>query len=236
MTTPINKELYEKVKKEASRKFISNSGIYRSSWIVREYKKRGGKYKGSKPKKTGLKRWYKEKWVDLNRPIYKDGKIVGYKPCGRKSTKKSTKKYPLCRPSKRVTSKTPKTHKELSKKQIKSAKKRKSTIKHKGNIIFGGKGKTSVVIKKSDKKGKKLMAVFTGPNGRKKTTHFGAEGMSDFTKHKDKERKQRYITRHRKNENWNDPMTAGALSRWVLWNKPSLRASISDFKKKFRLN
>jgi hypothetical protein len=67
--SPTNKTLYEKVKKEASRKFKSPTGVYRSSWIVREYKKRGGRYKGSRPKSSGLKRWYKEKWVDLKRPI-----------------------------------------------------------------------------------------------------------------------------------------------------------------------
>ena len=32
-------------------------------------------------------------------------------------------------------------------------------------------------------------------------------------------------------EDWNDPMTAGALSRWILWGKPSLRESFNDFKK-----
>ena len=41
--------------------------------------------------------------------------------------------------------------------------------------------------------------------------------------------------RHKKNENWKDPTTAGALSRWVLWNKPSFRASVSDYKKRFNL-
>jgi hypothetical protein len=137
MPIPINSDLYEKVKKSANKKFKSKSGIYRSSWIVKEYKKKGGKYKGTKPKKSGLKRWYKEKWVDLNRPIRKNNKIIGYKKCGRKSTKKTKGgKYPLCRPSKRITKKTPKTYKELGKKRIKTAKKRKSKIKHKGNIKF----------------------------------------------------------------------------------------------------
>ena len=92
-----------------------------------------------------------------------------------------------------------------------------------------------VVIKKSDKAGKKLMAIFTKDDGRTKTTHFGSAGMSDFTKHKDEERKKRYLDRHRARENWNDKFSAGALSRWILWNKPTLRASISDYKNKFNL-
>jgi hypothetical protein len=93
-----------------------------------------------------------------------------------------------------------------------------------------------VKIKKSTKQDKKLMAIFTDcQTQRTKTVHFGAAGMSDYTIHKDPERKQRYINRHSRNEHWNDYMTPGSLSRWILWNKPSLRASIADYKKKFKL-
>lgn len=92
-------------------------------------------------------------------------------------------------------------------------------------------------IQKSTKPDKKLQAVFIDcVTGRTKTVHFGAAGMSDYTIHKDKQRKQRYINRHSKNENWNDPMTAGSLSRWILWNKPTLKDSITDYKKKFFKN
>jgi hypothetical protein len=93
-----------------------------------------------------------------------------------------------------------------------------------------------VTIKKSKKDGKKYTAVFYDNNNKKvKTTHFGAEGMSDFTKHKDTKRRTRYLSRHRKREKWNKYMTAGSLSRWILWNKPTLRGSIEDYKKKFNL-
>ena len=89
------------------------------------------------------------------------------------------------------------------------------------------------VFKKSTNSKKKYMAVFY-ENGKKiKTTHFGAAGMSDYTKHKDPARKQRYMNRHRATEDWSKPMSAGALSRFILWNKPSLKASISDYKKRF---
>ena len=69
----------------------------------------------------------------------------------------------------------------------------------------------SVVIKKSTKPEKKLMAIFSLENGRTRTTHFGSAGMDDYTKTKDKAQRQRYLARHRRNENWNAPMTAGAL-------------------------
>lgn len=90
-----------------------------------------------------------------------------------------------------------------------------------------------VEIKPSKIKGKKLTAVFYEDNKKIKTTHFGAAGMSDFTIHKDPQRKQRYLSRHRARENWNAPMTAGALSRWILWNKKTRSASIRDFKNRF---
>ena len=50
-----------------------------------------------------LKRWFDEKWVDV-----KTGK-----PCGRQKGEKR-KGYPACRPSRRVSSKTPKTTGEMS--------------------------------------------------------------------------------------------------------------------------
>ncbi len=73
------------------------------------------------------------------------------------------------------------------------------------------------------------------PTLREYSVKFGREGMSDFTKHKDEERKERYLARHKANENWNKPDTAGALSRWILWNKPTLKESIQDYKKRFSL-
>ena len=56
---------------------------------------------------------------------------------------------------------------------------------------------------------------------------FGAAGYSDFTIHKDPERKNRYIERHEKRENWNNPETAGYLSLFILWNKPTIKQSIN---------
>ena len=93
--------------------------------------------------------------------------------------------------------------------------------------------KTIVYLKKSTKPGKKYMVKIEG-----KTVHFGAKGMSDYTKHKDKERMKRYITRHKKRENWNKSgiKTAGFWSRWLLWNKPSLLASKRDIAYRFNVS
>ena len=93
-----------------------------------------------------------------------------------------------------------------------------------------------MIVKKSTNAKKKYMAIFTNEKGKKvKTTHFGAAGMSDYTKHKDRTRKKRYMTRHKKRENWDDYMSAGSLSRWILWNKPGFRKSVNDYKKRFKL-
>ena len=91
----------------------------------------------------------------------------------------------------------------------------------------------SVVIKKSSKPEKKLMAVFTLENGRKKTTHFGSTGMDDYTKTRNKEQRTRYLKRHRRRENWNNPVSAGALSRWILWNKETRSGALTDYKRRF---
>jgi hypothetical protein len=51
---------------------------------------------------------------------------------------------------------------------------------------------------KNDKPGKKYY-IITESN---KKVYFGAAGMSDFTVHKDEQRRQQYINRHKNNENW----------------------------------
>tara|TARA_B100001121_G_scaffold248098_1_gene223495 strand:+ start:326 stop:613 length:288 start_codon:yes stop_codon:yes gene_type:complete len=92
-----------------------------------------------------------------------------------------------------------------------------------------------VVFKPSTNPKKKYMAIFYDDKKKVKTTHFGAAGMSDYTKHKDKARRQRYINRHQANENWDDYKSAGSLSRYILWNKPTLKESKEDYKRRFNL-
>lgn len=93
-----------------------------------------------------------------------------------------------------------------------------------------------VKIEPSDSKGKKYKAIFYDKDKVKLlTTHFGAKGYSDFTQHNDNERKKNYLLRHQVNQNWDDFTSAGALSRWILWNKKNLRESIDDYLKRFSL-
>jgi len=74
-------------------------GLYESTKnvvVLTEWRKNVARSSG------GLTRWFKENWVDI-----KTGK-----PCGRSKGEK--RGYPACRPSKRVSSKTPKTTGEMS--------------------------------------------------------------------------------------------------------------------------
>ncbi len=94
-----------------------------------------------------------------------------------------------------------------------------------------------VSLKKSNRKDKKWMMIFEGKdqNGKIKTVHFGQKGYSDFTITKDERRKKLYLDRHKKRENWDDYMSPGSLSRWILWNLPSIQDSFRDYKKRFNL-
>lgn len=126
---PLDKPLYDAVKRDADLKFLAPTSVYKSAWIVREYKKRGGKYSTDVPaSSTGLQRWFREKWVDVNRKN---------EPCGRASSDPKQKTaYPLCRPTIRVTKETPVTLSELSKTQIRSAQQQKANVKEKGRVRF----------------------------------------------------------------------------------------------------
>jgi hypothetical protein len=93
----------------ADRKFDKPSA-YKSGAVVRC--RQGKIWKGLKEEviqekvKETLRTWFKRKgtpgkkggWVDCNAHIRKDGKVTGYKACGREEGEKRSK-YPSCRPT-----------------------------------------------------------------------------------------------------------------------------------------
>ena len=89
-----------------------------------------------------------------------------------------------------------------------------------------------VVLTKSNKLDKKYGARINGS----KTVSFGQKGASDFTKHKNTYRKEIYKDRHKNDEDWSKygAKSAGFYSKYVLWNKPTLKASIDDINKMFK--
>ena len=105
MENVIDKELYEKVKKEADDKFKRKTSAYKSMWISKTYQERGGKYKGKK--KSLTKRWRDEEWIQVIPYITKGDKIA----CG-----DDNKENKVCRPLKRIDKDTPITIPELRRK------------------------------------------------------------------------------------------------------------------------
>ena len=95
----------------------------------------------------------------------------------------------------------------------------------------------ALVIKKTpDGSKKKYTAVFTLDNGRTKTVNFGSKGSNSFIDKATVKTKNAYLARHRVNEDWYDYMSAGALSKWILWGDSNrITKNIATFKKKFKL-
>ena len=89
----------------------------------------------------------------------------------------------------------------------------------------------NIVIKPSSRKDKKFEALIDG----KKTIHFGQKNASDYTVHKDEERKKRYLQRH-KHDHFNNPLYPSFFSTNLLWNKKTLSESIKDTNNKYNVN
>lgn len=85
--------------------------------------------------------------------------------------------------------------------------------------------------------GRKKYKAIIKHKDKKRTVWFGARGYEDYTTHKNKERKRRYIARHRARENWDKSgiYTAGFWSKHLLWNKPSISASKRSIARRFNV-
>lgn len=87
-----------------------------------------------------------------------------------------------------------------------------------------------MLIQKSTRAGKRFMATYA--NG--KVVHFGQAGGQTYIDHGDKAKREAYLARHKKRENWNDPFSAGALSRWLLWgDSTNMETNHQAFMSKF---
>jgi len=222
-----DQQLYKSVKREAD-KIYGKPSAYKSGWIVKTYKQRGGTYIGDKPTDRGLNRWFQEDWGDIG-----------------------GKEYPVYRPFKRVSNDTPITATELDPKQAKEQIRLKQVIKGDANLPpFKAKGdgiKTLIEIpnvpksneiwkwsnpiqvrKMADKYLGKDVPIFISTKPKKKYmvkdpddkwVHFGQLDYEDFTHHKSDTRRKNYLTRTANMRgNWRDnKYSANNLSRNILW-------------------
>lgn len=90
----------------------------------------------------------------------------------------------------------------------------------------------SVVPTPSSEKKYKLVATFD--NG--KSVQFGGKGYMDYTLYYArngpevaKKKRAAYISRHRVRENWKDPTSRGALSRYILWEYPTIQEATKKY-------
>ena len=95
-----DKKLHAQVRAEAKRKFKVWPSAYASAWMVKEYKRRGGKLstREDSTRFDDLKRWFNEEWVRMGA----NGEILG--ACGDRSDREGK---PKCLPRKKAESLSP---------------------------------------------------------------------------------------------------------------------------------
>jgi len=97
-----------------------------------------------------------------------------------------------------------------------------------------------IEIKPSTDRKHKYVAIFE-VNGKQKITRFGAKGYNDFILFNQKfgrqeadHHKKLYVQRHTKDLRTRDITSPGSASMFVLWNYPTLKSSIQDYKRRIK--
>lgn len=95
-----------------------------------------------------------------------------------------------------------------------------------------------VTITRTPGERKEFKAVFTDETKKhRKTSRFGTASNYVLNKTKTDADREKYIARHRVNENWNDFTSPGALSRWILWGESkNWQKNAESFKRRFKLH
>jgi hypothetical protein len=113
MEKAVNKQLYQEVKDYIYAKIPKHSA-YRSGHVIKEYKRRGGKFRDD-GKERKLSRWFNEKWKDVN-------------------PNKTRGSYPVYRPTVRINKRTPLTLREIDREDLIKQSRRKQVIKGSRNL------------------------------------------------------------------------------------------------------
>jgi hypothetical protein len=92
----------------------------------------------------------------------------------------------------------------------------------------------SVSITRTPGQRKEFLAVFTIAPNTRRIVRFGTSSNYVTNSTKTDRDRDAYIARHKVRENFEDPMTPGALSRWILWGESrSITKNIQEFRKRF---
>jgi hypothetical protein len=109
---PLNIKLWNDIKNEMKEKYSKRWNAFYSGLLVQEYKRRGGEFsKKVQRGETALKRWFDEDWKDIG-----------------------GKKYPVFRPTRRVTKKTPLIVSEIDPKNLKTQIAKKQKLAEEKNL------------------------------------------------------------------------------------------------------
>jgi hypothetical protein len=94
------------------------------------------------------------------------------------------------------------------------------------------------LVKLEDDEKKYKVVLLNTKTGTTKTIKFGQAGAGDYTIHKDDKQKEAYLRRHEGREDWTSTGvgTAGFWSRYLLWNKKTILASLNDIIERFGKN
>lgn len=94
-------------------------------------------------------------------------------------------------------------------------------------------------VARSHRRDKKLAATFGDGRGRTVTVHFGARPYADYTTYYRaspalaRRRRALYIRRHGAAEAWTDPLAPGTLSRYILWEHPTVPRAVAEYRRRF---
>ena len=154
-----DKDLHAAVKAEAKRKFKIYPSAYANAWMVREYKKRGGKFRND-----ALDKWFKEKWVRMS----SSGRILG--PCGDRSEGEGK---PKCLPAAKAMSLSP-----AERRRLVSRKRREDPRKERSGapVMVSSKTDTWAVGFDAEDDKKYSKRVRDPKTGRTRTVRYGAKG------------------------------------------------------------
>jgi hypothetical protein len=153
---PTNPKLWSRAKSMAKSKFDVYPSAYANGWAAKWYKSKGGGWKKeSKNESThedesvneDLRRWFKEKWVDVSKKV--DGK---HPPCGRKDA--DGKSYPKCRPTNKISKDTPKLASSYNKDEKEKMTQQKRRVEKEDPKV--GKGNSPTMTRFDKEKGKSV--------------------------------------------------------------------------------